>query len=144
MEEIRIKIPSGKLLVKEARCRNGCSLMCPGHPLSGKPSILALVRLRGQSGHIYLNPYYGIFEFDCDLKLERGDIVDIFCPHCGTTLTGSENCHICRVPMIVFYLPAGGEVRACPVIGCHNHALTIVDLDAQLAEFYNDERRPKM
>jgi hypothetical protein len=144
VEEVKVKVPPGRLLVKGARCPKGCSLMAPEHPLSAKPSIKALLRLRGRAGFIYFNPYYGIFEYDSELVLRPGDVVEVFCPKCETSLMGEERCHLCGVPMITLQLPHGGEVRACPVVGCHNHALTIVDLDAQLAELYDEERRPKM
>ncbi|MBN2496748.1 MAG: hypothetical protein JXR96_19310 [Deltaproteobacteria bacterium] len=144
MEEVRIKLPPGTILIKKAACPKGCSLINPDKILSGKPAISALVRVRGVSGLIHFNPYYGIFEYECEIDLRAGDIVGVYCPRCGVSLTTQEQCGICRVPMFAIHLPDGGEVRACPTVGCHNHQLTIVDLDAQFAEYYNEERRPKM
>jgi hypothetical protein len=46
--------------------------------------------------------------------------------------------------MFSIKLAAGGEVAACPKVGCHNHQLVIVDLDAQLGRLYDDETKPMM
>jgi hypothetical protein len=144
MEEVRIKVPSGRILIREARCPTGCSLLDPDKKMSGKPALTAQVRLRGATGLIHFNPYYGVFEYISELPLQPGDIIEVQCPHCNASLTAEEVCGMCNVPMFAIQLAGGGEVRACPKVGCHNHELTIVDLDAQFAEFYNEERRPKM
>lgn len=144
MEEIRVKVPPGKVCIHDGRCPNGCSLMNPKKVLSNRPAITATIRLRGNAGTIHLDPHYGIFDYFTDLELRQGDIVDLYCPHCNVSLAVEEQCRICRVPMFAVHLPGGGEVRACPTVGCRNHTLTIVDLDAQIASYYSDERRPKM
>ncbi len=144
MEQVILKIPPGSVLIKEGRCPNGCSLMNADKLISGKAAVSALVRLRGESGMIHFNPYYGVFNYDCDLDPHDGDVVDLYCPHCGTSLSVPEHCNMCHVSMFAIQLPDGGEIRACPTVGCRNHHLTIVDLDAQFAEYYNEERRPKM
>jgi len=144
MEEIVVKVPPGKVRIKEAFCPRGCSLIDPRVKMSGQPAITARLRLLGESGLIHLNPYYGVFEYRSEIPLENGDVVDLFCPHCGTPLTVEQQCGMCHAHMFALQLPGGGEVRACPRIGCHNHQLTIVDLDAQFAEYYEEETRPKM
>jgi hypothetical protein len=144
MEEVRIKIPSGRLRIQVAKCPKGCSLINPDKQFAGVAAISARVRLGGAEGMIHFNPRYGVFELESTLPLNKGDIVDLTCPHCDTTLAVKEVCRLCNVPMFGFNLIDGGEVRACPRVGCHNHNLTIMDLDAQFAEFYNEERRPKM
>ncbi|RME24867.1 MAG: hypothetical protein D6806_08920 [Deltaproteobacteria bacterium] len=144
MEQIIVRVPSGKVRVKEGKCPNGCSLMNTDKLMSGKPAVTLLLRLKGQSGLIHLNPYYGVFEYESDIPLEKGDVVDMFCPHCGTSLMTEQECQMCHAPMFVIHLPKGGEVRVCPRVGCQNHQLTIVDLEAQFAELYEDERRPMM
>ncbi len=144
MEEITIRVPPGKFRIKDGCCPNGCSLMNKKKLLSGKPAITAEVRLRGEVALIHFNPYYGVFEYETDVDLHPGDVVDLYCPHCKASLTVPELCGMCRVHMFAIQLPDGGEVRACPLVGCRNHRLTIVDLDAQFAEFYDEERRPKM
>jgi hypothetical protein len=46
--------------------------------------------------------------------------------------------------MFAVHLPDGGQVEACPKIGCHNHSLKIVDLDEQLERMYVDETKVQM
>jgi hypothetical protein len=144
MEQIIVKVPKGSFRIKEGNCPNGHSLMNSNKLLSGKPAISTRVRVRSEESQIHFNPYYGIYEYDCDLELHPGDVVELFCPRCGVSLSVEELCAFCRVHMFAIQLPDGGEVRACPLVGCRNHHLTIVDLDAQLAAFYEDETRPKM
>ena len=144
MEEVRVKVPPGRLLIREACCPKGCSLVNPDKRLSGQPAISAQIRLRGQTGMIHFNPFYGVYEYESEIPLVDGDIVEVHCPHCDVSLTGDEVCGMCNVPMFTLHLADGGEIRACPKVGCRNHSLTIVDLDAQFAEYYNDELRPKM
>lgn len=143
-EEVRVKIPKGKILVKDGMCPNGCSVMNPNKILSGKPAITVMVRNRGATGVIHFDPYYGNFDYECDIELKQDDIVGVYCPHCQVSLSVEEMCRFCEVPMFAIHLPDGGEVRACPTVGCHNHELTIVDMDDQLAEYFSDEKRPKM
>ncbi|MFA6034732.1 MAG: hypothetical protein WC889_17670 [Myxococcota bacterium] len=144
MEEVIIKIPEGKALIRDGRCPKGCSLMNPLKLLSGKPVITCEIKIHGMRGYIHLNPYYGIFEHETEVQLMPGDHLDLFCPKCGAELSVSETCAFCRVNLFGIHLPNGGEVRACPVVGCHNHKLILVDLDAQLEEYYNNEMKPKM
>jgi len=144
MEQIVVKIPAGSFRIKEGLCPNGHSLMNKDKLLSGRPAITCEVRLKGKVGRIHFNPYYGVFEYETDLVFDNGDVVDLYCPECGASLSVPEHCSMCRVPMFAIQLPDGGEVRACPKVGCRNHHLTIVDLDAQFAEYYEEERRPKM
>ena len=144
MEEVRVRVPAGKILIREARCPHGCSLVNPDKLLSGEPALTAEVHLRGASGLIHFNPYFGIYEYESELPLAKGDIVEVHCPHCHVSLSSGETCGLCNVPMFALQLPDGGEIRACPTVGCRNHNLTVVDLDHQFAEFYNEERRPKM
>lgn len=144
MEEITLRVPPGRIRIKEGACPRGCNLLNDKKLMSGKPAITVELRLRGETSLIHLNPYYGIFEYETDVEMHAGDVVDLYCPHCKVSLTVPELCGMCRVHMFAIHLPDGGEVRACPLIGCRNHRLTIIDLDAQFAEFYDEETKPKM
>jgi hypothetical protein len=144
MKDKSTRTHAAKSLIAEGRCPKGCSLINHEKTFTGKPAVTAEVRLRGKTGLIHFNPFYGAFEYDSELKLLPGDVFDLVCPHCHTVLTVSDTCPTCRVPMFAFHLPDGGEARACPKVGCHNHKLTMVDLDTQFAKYYNEERRFKM
>ena len=54
MEEVRVKVPPGKICIQDGRCPRGCSLMNPDKLFSGKPAITAKIRLRGLTGTIHL------------------------------------------------------------------------------------------
>jgi hypothetical protein len=144
MEEIILKVPEGKALVHDAKCPNGCLLMNPMVLMSGKPAITCENRMRGKAGLIHFNPYYGNYEYESELPLKKGDVVNLMCPHCGASLTVEEVCKFCNISMFAVHLAGGGEVRACPKVGCHNHKLILVDLDAQFAQYYNEETKPRM
>ena len=144
MEKVILKVPPGTIRIREGYCPNGCSLVNPKKKIAGKPAITTEIRVRGSTGTIDFNPYYGVFEYESTVEFQSGDVVDLYCPHCRASLTVEELCGMCHVPMFAIHLADGGEVRACPKVGCRNHHLTIVDLDAQFADYYDEERRPKM
>jgi len=135
---------TGRIRVSEGRCPKGHSLMSDEVLFKGQPAVALEVRLAGRAGMIYLNPFYGIFEFRSDIELHPNDIVELFCPECETSLTIDEMCKLCNIPMAAIQLPDGGQVEVCPKVGCHNHALKIVDLDAQLERMYIDETKFQM
>jgi len=139
-----LKKISASLAVKECSCRNGHSLMTEAVRFDGQNAITATVRVGGRAGVIFLNPFYGRFEYKCDLDLKKGDVVELACPECGAPLTVDTICRLCNIPMFAVHLPDGGQVEACPKVGCHNHALKIIDLDAQLERMYVGETKFQM
>jgi len=139
-----LKKITASLAIKEGRCPNGHSLMTDAVRFDGQRAVTVTVRVGGRTGELFLNPFYGRFEYRCDLDLKRGDVVALSCPECGASLTIDTVCRLCNIPMFAVHLPDGGLVEACPKIGCHNHSLKIVDLDAQLERMYVDETKPKM
>jgi len=144
MEELKVRLPSGALRVKDACCPNGHSTLSATHTMEGKPAIALKVRFAGKTGTLYLNSYYGKFDYECDLPLKQGDVVELLCPTCNVSLMVEDDCAACGISMFALNLPGGGQVTACPKVGCREHRLTIVDLDAQLAQFYDDETRFQM
>lgn len=122
--------------VADATCPNGHSLMSDEKTFDGQRAIRLRVTFGGHTGMIYLNPFYGKFEYESDIPLEPGAVVDLTCPTCKTSLKVDDNCNLCNIPMFAIHLPDGGQVEACPRVGCHKHSLTIVDLDKQLERMY--------
>ena len=134
----------GKIRVKEGRCPAGHLLMTEDRKFDGERAIAVKIRCAGRTGMLYLNPFYGKFEFETEVPLKEGETLEVMCPECSVVLEVDEQCHLCNIPMFAIQLPDGGQVEACPKVGCHNHALKIVDLDAQLARMYVDETKVQM
>jgi len=145
MEEIVVRVAPGKVRIKDGHCPKGCSLMDDAVKLSGVPSIKVEASLEGRRAPLHLNALYGVHEFRTSLPLRAGQVVEMFCPSCGASLTDPESlCGMCKIPMFAIQLGDGGQVEACPKIGCHNHKLVVMDLDAQLGRLYDDELKPIM
>ena len=68
----------------------------------------------------------------------------MFCPDCDVSLSIDAMCAMCNIHMFAVHLPDGGEVQSCPKVGCHRHALKIVDIDEQLGRMYVDETKFQM
>jgi hypothetical protein len=136
-----LKKLSGSLAVRECTCPKGHSLMTDALRFDGQRAIAAAISVGGRKGEIFLNPFYGRFEYKCDLDMKPGDIPALSCPECGASLAVDTLCRLCNIPMFAVQLPDGGQVEACPKVGCHNHALKIIDLDAQLERMYVGETK---
>jgi hypothetical protein len=139
-----LKQIAANLAVKDGRCSNGHSLMTDVVLFDGQKAIGAVARVGGREGNIFLNPFYGRFEYRCDLDLKGGDVVALSCPECGVSLTIDTMCRMCDIPMFAVQLPDGGQVEACPKVGCRNHSLKIIDLDALLDRMYVGETKFQM
>ncbi len=141
------RIPNGlegRIRVGNGTCPVGHSLMAKEKKFDGESAIAVIIRLAGHSGTLYLNPFYGKFEFDTDVSLNKGDVIEVFCPQCNASLTIDEQCNLCNIPMFAVNLPDGGQVEACPTIGCQNHSLRIVNLDEQIDRMYVGETKIQM
>ena len=137
-----LKRITASLAVKDGRCPRGHSLTTDAVSFDGQRAVTAAIRVGGgRKGEIFLNPFYGRFEYKCDLDLKKGDVVELACPECDASLTVDTICRLCNIPMFAVHLPDGGLVEACPKIGCHNHSLKIIDLDAQLERMYVGETK---
>jgi len=106
-----------------ARCNH--SLMDPGHPVDGYPSIRVTVTWDGVHDHIHLSSLYGSFNVESEHEIPRDTVVDLFCPHCHAHLIGSSNCPECRTPMVPMIVRGGGIVQICSRRGCRGHILDV-------------------
>ncbi len=141
------KIPQnlvGRIRVGSGTCPAGHSLMVEDKKFDGERAIAVKVRLAGHSGMLYLHPFYGKHEYESDVSMKKGDVIEVFCPECNVPLAIDEQCKLCNIPMFAVCLPDGGQVEACPTIGCHRHSLTIVNLDEQLDRMYVAETKIQM
>jgi len=142
MEEIVVRVPPGKVRITEGRCPRGCSLMDETKLLNSLPSIKVEISLAGKRAPMHLSALYGVYQFQTSLVLKDGDIVEVSCPQCGVSLSNpSSLCGLCQSPMFVIRLGEGGEVQACPKMGCHNHKLAVVDVGTELERLYDEDMK---
>jgi hypothetical protein len=144
MEKLTVEIPPESVCVRGAECPKGHTLMDVDRPMGGVPSIHLKVVAGAGEGDLHLNAWYGNFEYSSTLDIKKGEVCDVLCPECRTSLrSDDEHCVFCGAPMFSFALPKGGVIAACAREGCHNHKLKIVDLSAQLAQLFDLETRPR-
>jgi len=144
MEKLIVEVPAESLCIKSASCPAGHVLMDPAHPMDGLPSIRVLASGGGDVCELHLHPRYGNFELHSPIELKEGEIYELSCPECHVPLTSQEErCVFCDAPMFVLNLPKGGLVCGCTRKGCHNHKLKVVDLNAQLADLFDLDMRPR-
>jgi len=124
------------LKVKCPYCRK--SLMDEEHQLYGFPRIKLNIVTPEERGVIYLCSVYECFDHKADVEIEKGTVVDIYCPHCNKELLVKEECKHCGAPMADLVLKAGGRVSFCSRAGCPNHYVAFTDLSTELAQFYNE------
>jgi hypothetical protein len=139
-----LKNLKGKIRVANGKCPAGHSLMSDTKKFDRERAIAVVVKASGQSGMLYLNPFYGKFDYEVDIPLNQGDVIEVFCPECQVSLMIEEKCNLCDIHMFAVHLPDGGQVEACPKVGCQRHALKIVNLDEQLERMYVDDLKYQM
>jgi len=144
MEKLTIEIPAQSVVIRHALCPHGHDLMDPLHPMDGDASIRVVVRGPRATGTLRFHPAYGNHAVETDLSLRDGEVYELLCPECGSSLSHrEERCLFCSAPLFVFYTPRGGHVVGCTRKGCHHHRLELVDLESQLASLFQDELKPR-
>jgi hypothetical protein len=129
-EIVEIEIPSKSLRIKHGMCGNRHSLMNEEHLIGGFPSISVLAKFGDKEGLIFLDPVYGSYKNIWDITVPDGEIVELFCPHCGVSLCEQgQICDECLSPIFAVYLPQGGAIEACTRNGCYHHSLKFTDSD---------------
>lgn len=139
-EKIEVTVPSKAIRIQHAHCPKGCSLMDDEVKINGYPSILVKAKYKDQEGLLHLDPVYGSFQNVSELDVEKGGVVEFFCPHCGISLTDEgQTCNVCASPMFALYLPHGGIIEACLRNGCLEHSLKLVDSEQLLSRLFEDQ-----
>ncbi len=111
------------LNVSCSRCNH--SLMDPGHPIDGSPSIRVTVSSGGEHGWLRVSALYGSFSVESEYPIRMDEVVDIFCPHCHAALKSAAPCPLCSAPMVSMIVRAGGIVQICSRRGCKGHMLDV-------------------
>lgn len=127
-----------KKITIHAKC-----LKC-NHPLmdykseiNGKPSIHVKVKnAEGDEGDLWLCSYYGCLDKKHNIKITKGENVQLFCPNCNELLNTNVDCK-CDGDgkMVKFSIEMGGIVSICSKMGCPNHYIMIDDLETTLQKF---------
>jgi hypothetical protein len=81
------------------------------------------VRRTHQQGELSLSALFGDRSVEDDLTLQDGDVVDLSCPRCESSLMLSLPCKICGAPMASLNVAGGGTLEFCSRRGCKAHAL---------------------
>ena len=98
--------------------------------------------MKNRTSFIIAHRLSTIRDADLILVMKDGDIVEVSCPQCGVSLSNpSSLCSLCQSPMFVIRLGEGGEVQACPKMGCHNHKLAVVDVGTELERLYDEDMK---
>lgn len=122
------------LNVKCTHCNQ--SLMDYKKPINEKPSIKVKIKNLDNEGILWLCSIYGCYEKMCDIKLEEGSSVEVFCTHCGGLLNTNDDCKECNGKLFNFNIEIGGVVAACNVVGCSSHYIKMENLTDTLRKFH--------
>lgn len=101
------------------------SLMDTNYVMDGYPSIRVTVYFDQKHGWLILSSLYGSYKVACQYEIPHNKVVNIFCPHCHSELSGGTNCPECGVNMVPMIVKGGGVVQICPRKGCKGHILDL-------------------
>ena len=124
------------LLVKCPHCDK--LLMDDNHLLHDKPSVKINVVSEKERGVIWLCSVYGCYDHESNIEINKGDVINFFCPHCNKSLMRDIKCQICEAPMIGLNIKTGGKVNVCSRSGCENHYVVFDDLAGAINKFYHE------
>lgn len=105
------------------RCNR--SLVDPSYFLDGVASIRVTASFGRRHGWLRLSSFYGSYTVDSEYEIPMETMLDIFCPHCHTTLNSPIDCPDCDAPMVTMNVRQGGVVWICSRRGCKGHMLDL-------------------
>ena len=101
------------------------SLMDRDTQIDGHPSIKITVSSEHKHGWLRLSCLYGSHNISSEHKIVHNVVLECFCPHCHTELSGTVGCPECGTPMIIMLVCGGGMLQLCPRRGCKGHMLEV-------------------
>lgn len=112
------------LVIKECYCLNGHNLVSDQAVFDGFSGIVLKVRNAGQEGLVALNPVYGLkHRFSMNIKLVKGDLLEVLCPECGTAMPVYSGCS-CGGDLVALFLDRKPDfmnsILVCNRVDCHN------------------------
>ncbi|OVE78119.1 hypothetical protein BVX99_00585 [bacterium F16] len=133
------------LIVEQAFCPNGHSLMVDNVRLHGEPSIKLRMQFDDASGFIFVDSFWGshdkLYSFiptARDLGLAGGDVQCAVC-NCSL-LVDHPACEACGNDRFIQMLLPGSssKILVCAKLGCPEHELIANDLSPELSEIVSD------
>ncbi len=128
----------------------GASLMDSSELVDDIPSIKLTIKDGEKKGTIRLSAFYGSYNYQTDLTIEKGKEYLFYCPYCYKEITSERDCDECGAKMIPLKITEGGVVRFCSRAGCKKHNIEFEDLsqistylldhvaDPSVVELHND------
>ena len=106
-----------------SRCNH--NLMDTDYLIDGYPSIRVTVSFGRKHGWLRLSSLYGSYNVESEYKVPENEVINFFCPHCHSELTGSGECGNCDAPLVAMIVRGGGIVQICSRNGCSWHLLDV-------------------
>ena len=101
------------IVLKELYCPNGHNLINSRAKFNGHPGILVKVKQADNQGLVALSPIYGDkSRIALDIDLKTGDIAELICPECDTTLLQYAPCS-CGANLVAFFLTRDSHFSDC-------------------------------
>jgi len=105
------------------RCNH--TLMDPKNIVDGHPAITVTASFERKHGRVSLSCLYGSYNVSFEYVIPPNVVLNLFCPHCHTDLSGGTQCSECSAPMVPMIVRGGGMVQICSRNGCKNHMLDL-------------------
>jgi NADH:ubiquinone oxidoreductase subunit E len=126
LDDIQVKTDARIFPVEVSCARCNHNLMDQEYLIDGHPSIRVTVAFGRQHGWLRLSSLYGSHSVEAEYETPKEAVVNFFCPHCHSELTGSNECPECSAPMVPMIVRGGGIVQICSRSGCKGHLLDVV------------------
>ncbi|OYD14019.1 hypothetical protein CH333_09425 [candidate division WOR-3 bacterium JGI_Cruoil_03_44_89] len=123
----KVIVRDKNILVTQAYCRNGHNLVRGEKIWDGNRGINLIGKIGERKVNINLSPYQGDNRRVLDGIIEKGEIVTLLCPECGTELEIFSPCG-CSADIVYMYLTEELDPRdsicVCSRFGCRYSCLT--------------------
>ncbi len=113
-------------------CRK--SLMDPGHPIDGHPSVKFDITVIGGKGWLRLSSLYGSRAIASEHEIPPQAETRFFCPHCAKEFDSYSYCAECGSAMAALFIREGCSLEVCTRRGCAGHMLNLNQIRLQKTE----------
>ena len=112
------------LVVNECFCQKGHSLISKRASFSGLRGVMLKVKAKSKLGFVALSPIYGDkSKIALDVDLEPGELLELLCPTCDSSLPVYSKCS-CGGDLVALFLTNKLEysscVGVCTRVNCFN------------------------